>query len=378
MAKVKVTDWSETASDNTDIGGTGIQGTNAVQNFDNALRELMAQIAKLNAGTDYIHDSFTFADPGDPTKQFRFDGGAVTAGQTRVFSVPDSNGTLVTLEAAQTITGAKTFSTSAEGTVATFTSTHAGANPGPNISLFRDSASPAANDFLTALEFNGRDSAANTQNYGAVRARIIDPTSGTEDGELILLTVKAGTLSDSLHLRLGAYMEGATGGDKGAGTFNATALYQNGSRVTGTPDAVIEDRKAQGTDGGTFTQDAWQTRTLNTEARDPDGLVSLSSNQFTPTVNGWVEWEAPAYEVNAHQTRLYNVTDAAAVASGTSELAGAAVNSTNRSTGGAAVTGGKAYRIEHYCGTTKATTGFGPASNIGGEVYTRVRFWRTA
>lgn len=378
MAKNKVTDWSATAADNSDIGGTGILGTNAVQNFDNALREMMAQWGKVFAGTDAVYDTFTYGDPGDLTKRFRFDGGSITAGQTRIYSGPDSNGTLALLEGAQTFTGLKTFSTTSAGTVVTYTSTDAGVNPGPNISLFRDSASPAANDFIGAIEWNGRDSAANTQNYAILRGQVIDPTSASEDGRLSILTVIAGTLANRFHVGAGLYGDTATGGDKGAGTLNATAVYQNGARVTGAPDAVIEDRKAQGTDGGTFTQGAWQTRTLNTEARDPDGLISLSSNQFTPTVAGWVEWDAPAYEVNAHQTRLYNVTGAAAVASGTTELAGSAVNSTSRSSGGAAVTGGKAYRIEHYCRTTKATTGFGPASNIGGEVYTRVRFWRTA
>ncbi|WP_049732868.1 hypothetical protein [Rhizobium ecuadorense] len=49
MAKNTFLDWSETASNNTDIGGVGILGTNAVSNFDDAFRTLMAQ---LRAGVD--------------------------------------------------------------------------------------------------------------------------------------------------------------------------------------------------------------------------------------------------------------------------------------------------------------------------------------
>lgn len=45
MAKTAVSSWDTTASNNTDVGGIGIQGTNAVSNFDNAMREIMAQIA---------------------------------------------------------------------------------------------------------------------------------------------------------------------------------------------------------------------------------------------------------------------------------------------------------------------------------------------
>lgn len=49
MAKNTFLDWDTTASNNTDIGGIGILGTNAVSNFDDALRTAMAQ---LKAGLD--------------------------------------------------------------------------------------------------------------------------------------------------------------------------------------------------------------------------------------------------------------------------------------------------------------------------------------
>lgn len=43
MAKNAFLDWDTTASNNTDIGGIGILGVNAVSNFDDAFRTLMAQ-----------------------------------------------------------------------------------------------------------------------------------------------------------------------------------------------------------------------------------------------------------------------------------------------------------------------------------------------
>lgn len=45
MPKNSVQEWDTTASNNTDVGGIGIQGTNAVSNFDNGLRTVMSQIA---------------------------------------------------------------------------------------------------------------------------------------------------------------------------------------------------------------------------------------------------------------------------------------------------------------------------------------------
>lgn len=45
MAKSAVSDWDTSAAANTDVGGVGIQGSNQVSSGDNALREIMAQIA---------------------------------------------------------------------------------------------------------------------------------------------------------------------------------------------------------------------------------------------------------------------------------------------------------------------------------------------
>lgn len=64
MAKNSVSDWSTTAADNTDVGGIAIQGTNNVKNFDDALRETMAQV-KADTGNQIRTD----ADQGLTTTQ---------------------------------------------------------------------------------------------------------------------------------------------------------------------------------------------------------------------------------------------------------------------------------------------------------------------
>lgn len=46
MAKNTFLEWSTTAGSNTDVGGVGILGTNAVDNFDDALRTIMAQLRR--------------------------------------------------------------------------------------------------------------------------------------------------------------------------------------------------------------------------------------------------------------------------------------------------------------------------------------------
>lgn len=147
----------------------------------------------------------------------------------------------------------------------------------------------------------------------------------------------------------------------------------------GAPDAVLEDQKASGTDGGTFTSGAWQPRILNTKVRDAGGIISLAVNQFVSTVDGWIEWEAPSAQCGNNQSRLFNVTDAVAVAQGTSIFNSfSSENITFVSRGGAPIIAGKTYRIEHRCTGNRNTIGFGQAVSLGTEIYTRVKIWRTA
>lgn len=52
MAKNKVSEWSSTASNNTDIGGINIAEGCAPSGINNAIRELMAQVKDLQTGSD--------------------------------------------------------------------------------------------------------------------------------------------------------------------------------------------------------------------------------------------------------------------------------------------------------------------------------------
>lgn len=52
MAKNKVSEWSTTASNNTDIGGINIAEGCAPSGINNAIRELMAQVKDMQTGAD--------------------------------------------------------------------------------------------------------------------------------------------------------------------------------------------------------------------------------------------------------------------------------------------------------------------------------------
>jgi len=146
--------------------------------------------------------------------------------------------------------------------------------------------------------------------------------------------------------------------------------------------AVLTDVKTQGTQGGTFTSGAWRTRDLNTEQSDPDGIVTLSSNQFTLTAGTYlIQWECPAYRVTRHQSRLWDVTATAVVEMGMSRYDEGSSEQNNGFSPGSAVvtiTSDHVYEIQHRCVTTFNNNGFGVDANLSSERYTRVIIWKVA
>ena len=69
-----------------------------------------------------------------------------------------------------------------------------GALAGPVLLLDRNSVSPAVSDELAKICVLGRDDGANTTVYTEIRNYILDPTDGSEDGEIDINVMTAGTL----------------------------------------------------------------------------------------------------------------------------------------------------------------------------------------
>ena len=145
--------------------------------------------------------------------------------------------------------------------------------------------------------------------------------------------------------------------------------------------ALIYDQKASGTDAGTFTSGAWRTRDLNTEISDADGIVSISSNQFTLGAGSYlIRWNAPAFDVSRHVTRLRDITGDVNIAIGSAETSNTSYPSTTRSFGTARVTitADNVYEIQHRCSSTLANNGLGISHTFEVNVYTIVEIFREA
>ena len=130
--------------------------------------------------------------------------------------------------------------------------------------------------------------------------------------------------------------------------------------------AVVADANNTGNqNGGDFNSGDWRTRILDTEITDSDGIVTLSSNQFTLQAGNYfiVAW-ASALQVNGHQARLRDITNGATRAHGSSEYTGNGDYVTTKSWIYTRITPSSttAYELQHRCQTSVSGVGFGNGS----------------
>lgn len=158
-------------------------------------------------------------------------------------------GTLAAKSTVDTLTDVTATTASSGVAVLTLTSTSADATYGPLFSLDRVSATPAANDYLGAIVWSGRNASAQFKYFGEMRVRLVTATAGAETSQLEF-TIKKAAISDPT---LAGFF-GPTGGfvvsnssstaDSGTGTVNVTAgYYQNAgvfwSSGAGSPEGAV-------------------------------------------------------------------------------------------------------------------------------------------
>jgi len=94
-----------------------------------------------------------------------------------------------------------TVESASTGNIFVLECTDSGTDSGPDISMVRDSSSPASGDFLGRLVFKGRDSGGNLHEFGNIKAQLGDPTNGAEDFNMFFQGLIAGTNRSFLGLR---------------------------------------------------------------------------------------------------------------------------------------------------------------------------------
>jgi hypothetical protein len=156
---------------------------------------------------------------------------------------------------------------SSAGNIAIIESTDAGSTAAPDLVLRRTSASPADNDFLGALNFEGRNSINDDVIYASILAQAEDVTDVTEDGRLHFYTTQAGASDVRMTITSAGFV--------GIGTTSpATAL-----QVVGTSTLAATNL----TGAVTITGAVAANESVTTTA-DNDGTIS--SGTYTPTPVG--------------------------------------------------------------------------------------------
>ncbi len=156
-------------------------------------------------------------------------------------------------------------------------------------------------------------------------------------------------------------------------------------RIIGGPDYIlIRDEKPSDTNSGTFYQNTWQSRILNTIVTDTGGHAALVSGASTNTQMTLaagtyrISASVPAYVVERHQAKLRNITDASDILLGTSEQMNMSswVQTRSLINGRFTLASTKTLEIQHMCSSQRNDVGLGAPTNFGTEVYTVVELWR--
>ncbi len=195
----------------------------------------------------------------------------------------------------------------ADFTDITLTDTDAGSSAGPELKLYRNSASPADADYLGQIKFAGESDTGVERNYAKITGKISDASNGTEDGIIEFAHIKAGSQtitgrwnSTTLELLNGTTLSvaaGITGNVTGDVTGNAdtataleTARTIGGVSFDGSAAINLPGVNASGnqdTTGNAATATALETaRTIGGVSFDGTAAINLpgvnaSGNQDT-------------------------------------------------------------------------------------------------
>ena len=148
----------------------------------------------------------------------------------------------------------------------------------------------------------------------------------------------------------------------------------------------VEDKKPSGTHGGSFTAGAWRTRDLNTIKINNIQNADLINNEIIlPKGKYWCEIRSPAYWVDRHLIRLFNITTNEVLCYGShmytlsqdSHSGAAAVNTYSDIRDTFELTNLSNLRVEHICSKSYNNTGFGIGHSFDApNIYTQCLFWK--
>ena len=301
MAKTKISELDAAAANNTDINSVDVSEGCAPSGINNAIREMGAMLKRMDVGTDALTspdinggsiDGATIGTNSVITDlrvdNLRLDGNTISSTNTDGSITLDPNGTgrvnvvgeleadSLDIDGDGTIDGSLTITTADNNPQLVLKSTDADATEGPVLDLYRNSSSPADNDAIGAIKFNGEDDADAKRTYAEIQVTARDVTNDTIDSELQFFIRRNNNLREAVQLNENGVIfndagddvdfriesDGNTsmfflnGGDNtvGIGTGSPTnPLTVRGTAGTGNSAAIrIRDESDQGATLGVF------------------------------------------------------------------------------------------------------------------------------
>ncbi len=304
----------------------------------------------------------------DATKILRFEVDGFTTATTRVLTPPNFDGTIATLAGTETFTN-KTL-TQFKLTTATTLTIATGAVTRTQGYHTIDTEAAAATDDLDTISGGAAGDRLTIVAANTARTVVIRHIGG---GTGNIRTYNASSISlDETYKPVELIFDGT----------NWLVIGVIGGSATATKYAILRDEQTSGTQGGASVAATWNNRNLNTEVHDPDAIVSIASNQFTPIAGDYIIFARASVHgaVGLHRLRLYNVTGAASV----DESMNNRIVTANEGGEGTLITkftanGSDAYRIDHYTQSAVATNGLGPAMTLAvNEVYCEIYLEKVA
>jgi hypothetical protein len=212
MAKNKISEWSATASNNTDIGGINIAEGCAPSGINNAIRELMAQVKDQQTGADA--DNFVV-------------GGAFTCTGSAVFS------STVALGASATATTQSANDNSTK--VATTAYVAAAGIPSGGIIIWSGSSASIPSGWYLCNGSNSTPDLRDRFVVGAGTTYAVGATGGTKDA---IVVSHSHSISDSGHShdlqKLGSAQAGS---DNGGAPISSSTGYGTSRNLSPTSSA---------------------------------------------------------------------------------------------------------------------------------------------
>lgn len=355
-----------------DVEGPASSTDNALARFDSTTGKLLQNsAATLSDADDLIVPGQIFADGDVDQIQLRVQGHSTqTANIVTVetnagvvkFSV-DNDGDVV----ANSLDLAVPLPVADGGTAATTAAsarTNLGVAIGSNVQAW-----DAQLDDLAGLGItNGNTARANGTNWVAIKNNLAATAAPavTDDSNAgyAIGSRWADTTNDKEYVALDVSV--------GAAVWKETTASGSGVSY-----AILRDEKADGTAGGSAAATTWNNRDLNTEHYDPDAIVSISSNQFTPISGDYLIYAvAPGNgAIGNNRLRLWNVTGGASVIVGGISTSTAGVQIPTILIGKFTANGSNVYRIDHWTNAAVATSGLGGPSTDTGEVEVYLQIW---